>query len=89
MCAIAVTEPDTGSDVAAMRLKATKCEGGWILDGVKTWCTMAGKAGVLLVLARSNPDRSLGHKGLSERSKRTRMTDTISSIVKHREARCV
>jgi (2S)-methylsuccinyl-CoA dehydrogenase len=65
LCAIAVTEPDTGSDVAAMRLKATKCEGGWILDGVKTWCTMAGKAGVLLVLARSNPDRSLGHRGLS------------------------
>ncbi|HNC51712.1 MAG TPA: acyl-CoA dehydrogenase family protein [Accumulibacter sp.] len=65
LCAIAVTEPDTGSDVAAMRLKATKCEGGWLLDGVKTWCTMAGKAGVLLVLARSNPDRSLGHKGLS------------------------
>jgi len=65
LCAIAVTEPDTGSDVAAMRLKASKCAGGWILDGVKTWCTMAGKAGVLLVLARSNPDRSLGHKGLS------------------------
>jgi (2S)-methylsuccinyl-CoA dehydrogenase len=61
LCAIAVTEPDTGSDVAAMRLKATKCDGGWLLDGVKTWCTMAGKAGVLLVLARSNPDRSLGH----------------------------
>jgi alkylation response protein AidB-like acyl-CoA dehydrogenase len=65
LCAIAVTEPDTGSDVAAVRLKASKCEGGWILDGVKTWCTMAGKAGVLLVLARSNPDRSLGHRGLS------------------------
>ncbi len=65
LCAIAVTEPDAGSDVAAMRLKATKCDGGWILDGAKTWCTMAGKAGVLLVLARSNPDSSLGHRGLS------------------------
>jgi (2S)-methylsuccinyl-CoA dehydrogenase len=65
LCAVAVTEPDAGSDVAAMRLKATKCDGGWLLDGVKTWCTMAGKAGLLLVLARSNPDRSLGHKGLS------------------------
>lgn len=65
LCAIAVTEPDTGSDVAAMRLKATKCAGGWVLDGAKTWCTMAGKAGLLLVLARSNPDVSLGHKGLS------------------------
>ena len=65
LCAVAVTEPDTGSDVAAVRLKATKCDGGWILDGVKTWCTMAGKAGLLLVLARSNPDRALAHKGLS------------------------
>jgi (2S)-methylsuccinyl-CoA dehydrogenase len=65
LCAVAVTEPDAGSDVAAMRLKATKCNGGWILDGVKTWCTMAGKAGLLLVLARSNPERALGHKGLS------------------------
>ena len=65
LCAVAVTEPDAGSDVAAMRLKATKCEGGWMLDGAKTWCTMAGKAGVLLVLARSNPDPSLGHRGLS------------------------
>jgi len=65
LCAVAVTEPDTGSDVAAVRLKATKCDGGWTLDGVKTWCTMAGKAGLLLVLARSNPDRSLAHKGLS------------------------
>jgi len=65
LCAVAVTEPDAGSDVAAMRLKATKCDGGWMLDGAKTWCTMAGKAGVLLVLARSNPDASLGHRGLS------------------------
>jgi (2S)-methylsuccinyl-CoA dehydrogenase len=65
LCAVAVTEPDAGSDVAAIRLKASPCEGGWLLNGVKTWCTMAGKAGVLLVLARSNPDMSLGHKGLS------------------------
>jgi (2S)-methylsuccinyl-CoA dehydrogenase len=65
LCAVAVTEPDAGSDVAAMRLKATKVEGGWQLNGVKTWCTMAGKAGVLMVLARTNPDASLGHKGLS------------------------
>ncbi|MBK7000176.1 MAG: acyl-CoA/acyl-ACP dehydrogenase [Rhodoferax sp.] len=65
LCAVAVTEPDAGSDVAAMRLKATRCEGGWLLNGAKTWCTMAGKAGVLLVLARSNPDPTLGHRGLS------------------------
>ncbi len=65
LCAVAVTEPNYGSDVASMRLKATKTDGGWLLDGAKTWCTFGGKAGVLLVLARTNPDLSLGHRGLS------------------------
>lgn len=65
LCAVAVTEPNYGSDVAGVRLKATATEGGWILNGAKTWCTFGGKAGVLLVLARTNPDLSLGHKGLS------------------------
>ncbi|WP_258187270.1 acyl-CoA dehydrogenase family protein [Variovorax sp. WS11] len=65
LCAIAITEPDYGSDVAGLTLKGTKTEGGWLLDGAKTWCTFAGKAGVLMVVTRTNPDRSLGHKGLS------------------------
>ena len=65
LCAIAITEPDFGSDVASMRLKATATGDGWILDGSKSWSTFAGKAGVLLVLARTNPDLSLGHRGLS------------------------
>ncbi len=64
-CAVAITEPDYGSDVASMKLKATKVDGGWELNGNKTWCTFGGKAGVLLVLARTNPDPALGHKGLS------------------------
>lgn len=62
---MAVTEPNYGSDVANMRLKATKTEGGWLLNGAKTWCTFGGKAGVLLILARTNPDISIGHRGLS------------------------
>jgi (2S)-methylsuccinyl-CoA dehydrogenase len=65
LCAIAITEPDHGSDVASLTLKATRVPGGWRLDGAKTWCTFAGKAGVLMVVARTNPDRSAGHKGLS------------------------
>lgn len=65
LCAVAVTEPDFGSDVAAMKLPAVKVPGGWKLNGAKTWCTFGGKAGVLLVLARTNPDPKLGHKGLS------------------------
>ncbi|WP_336270464.1 acyl-CoA dehydrogenase family protein [Vreelandella arctica] len=65
LCAIAITEPDYGSDVASLGLKATQVEGGWVLNGSKTWCTFAGKAGMLLAMARSEPDTSLGHKGLS------------------------
>jgi (2S)-methylsuccinyl-CoA dehydrogenase len=65
LCAIAMTEPDHGSDVASLTLRADRVEGGWRLNGAKTWCTFAGKAGVLMVVARTDPDRSLGHKGLS------------------------
>jgi (2S)-methylsuccinyl-CoA dehydrogenase len=64
LCAIAITEPDFGSDVANLGLKATPSVGGWRLDGAKTWCTFAGKAGVLMVVARTG-DRASGHRGLS------------------------
>lgn len=66
LCAISITEPDYGSDVAQLKLRATKCEGGWHLNGAKTWCTFAGRAEVLLVLARTSPDTALGHRGLSQ-----------------------
>lgn len=65
LCAIAITEPDFGSDVASLALKATRTEGGWLLNGTKTWCTFAGKAGLLMVVTRTDPDRSAGHRGLS------------------------
>lgn len=65
MAAVAVTEPDFGSDVAGMKVSATKTDGGWLLNGCKTWCTFAGYADTLLVLARTDPDMGLKHKGLS------------------------
>jgi (2S)-methylsuccinyl-CoA dehydrogenase len=65
LVAIAVTEPDCGSDVAAVRLRASPTAGGWLLNGAKTWCTFAGRAGLLLVLARTDPDPARGHRGLS------------------------
>ncbi|MGC3986996.1 MAG: acyl-CoA dehydrogenase family protein [Pseudorhodoferax sp.] len=65
LCAIAMTEPDHGSDVASLALKATRVAGGWRLDGAKTWCTFAGKAGLLMVVARTDPDKAAGYKGLS------------------------
>ena len=65
MNAVAVTEPDYGSDVAGIKVTAIPTDGGWLLNGVKTWCTFAARADVLMVLARTNPDRSVGHRGLS------------------------
>ncbi len=65
LCAVAVTEPNYGSDVAGVKLKASPVEGGWKLNGAKTWCTFGGKAGVLMVLARTHPDPAQGYRGLS------------------------
>lgn len=62
---VMVTEPDYGSDVAGVKVAATPTGGGYLINGVKTWCTFAGRADTLMVLARTNPDRSAGHRGLS------------------------
>jgi (2S)-methylsuccinyl-CoA dehydrogenase len=63
--AIAVTEPDFGSDVAGLNTTATATEGGWLISGTKTWCTFAARADVLVLLARTDPDRGAAHRGLS------------------------
>ncbi|CAN5468669.1 acyl-CoA dehydrogenase family protein [soil metagenome] len=65
MNAVAVTEPDYGSDVAGVKVTATPTEGGWLINGVKTWCTFGARADVLLLLARTDTDRTKGHRGLS------------------------
>ena len=63
LAAVAVTEPDFGSDVAGIVTAAAPVEGGWVVNGVKTWCTFAARADVLMLLARTDPDRSLAHRG--------------------------
>jgi (2S)-methylsuccinyl-CoA dehydrogenase len=70
MAAVAVTEPDFGSDVAGLKVTATPAEGpggdaGYVINGVKTWCTFAARADVLMLLARTDPDRTKAHRGLS------------------------
>lgn len=65
LCAVATTEPDFGSDVAGLKVTATATDNGWLLNGTKTWCTFAGRATALMVLARTNPDPAIGHRGLS------------------------
>jgi (2S)-methylsuccinyl-CoA dehydrogenase len=65
LAAVAVTEPDFGSDVAGIVTAAAPVDGGWVINGVKTWCTFAARADVLMLLARTDPDRSLAHRGIS------------------------
>ncbi len=64
MVCVAVTEPNTGSDVARVAVTATKTESGYLLNGEKTWATFAGRAEILCLLARTGSPDS-GHKGLS------------------------
>jgi (2S)-methylsuccinyl-CoA dehydrogenase len=65
MVGVMVTEPDYGSDVAHLKVTATAADGGYRINGVKTWATFAGRANLLMLLARTDPDRSVGHRGLS------------------------
>jgi (2S)-methylsuccinyl-CoA dehydrogenase len=64
MVGIMVTEPDFGSDVANVKVGATAVDGGYRINGVKTWATFAGRANVLMLLARTDPGTA-GHRGLS------------------------
>ena len=59
------TEPDTGSDLASVRTRARRSgEGGWIVDGAKTWITHAARADLMTLLVRSDADTP-GYGGLS------------------------
>jgi acyl-CoA dehydrogenase len=63
LAAFAVTEPEAGSDLAGVRTQATSDGQVWRLNGVKTFISNAGLAGLYTVLARSQD--TPGHKGLS------------------------
>ena len=65
MVGVMVTEPDFGSDVAGIKVSATRSDRGYLVNGVKTWATFAGRADLLMLLARTDSDRSVGHRGLS------------------------
>ncbi len=58
------SEPDAGSDLAAIRSTATKVDGGWVLSGQKTWSTRAVFADWAFGLFRSDPEAPR-HSGLT------------------------
>jgi len=64
--AFALSEPDAGSDVAAMSTTARRDGDGWVLDGVKTWISNAGIADRYVIFARSDDGAGTrGTKGIS------------------------
>lgn len=82
--AICITEPDAGSDATAMRTRAVKRGGEWVIDGVKHWITGAGVSRIHLIFARAFDEagRDLGIGGfLAERGapglEMTRREDTM------------
>ncbi|MGP4055436.1 acyl-CoA dehydrogenase family protein [Mycobacterium sp. 4D054] len=64
---IGMSEPDSGSDLASVRTKATPVDGGWSLSGTKVWTSGAHRAHAFIVLARTAPvDPAHRHDGLSQ-----------------------
>ncbi len=63
--AFALSEPDAGSDAAALRAQATRVDGGWVLEGTKSWVTSGSAADVILVMARTDAgDDRKGARGI-------------------------
>jgi acyl-CoA dehydrogenase len=63
IAALAITEPDAGSDVAAIRTYARKVPDGYVVDGAKTFITGGVRADVIVTAVRTTPEG--GHRGLS------------------------
>jgi alkylation response protein AidB-like acyl-CoA dehydrogenase len=63
---IGMSEPDSGSDLAAVRTKADKVERGYVINGAKIWTSNAHRVHYLIVLARTEPLGQDRHAGLSQ-----------------------
>lgn len=63
---IGMSEPDSGSDLASVRTRATQIGGGWVLNGQKVWTTNAHQSHYMIALVRTSGQPSDRHKGLSQ-----------------------
>jgi alkylation response protein AidB-like acyl-CoA dehydrogenase len=58
-----LTEPDTGSDAANLRTRATKTDDGWSISGQKMWISLGSVSEFALIFAQTDPEKK--HKGLA------------------------
>jgi alkylation response protein AidB-like acyl-CoA dehydrogenase len=63
---IGMSEPDSGSDLAAVRTRAVKVDGGWSITGNKVWTSSAHRAHYLIALVRTAPKEEERHAGLTQ-----------------------
>jgi alkylation response protein AidB-like acyl-CoA dehydrogenase len=63
---IGMSEPNTGSDLASVGTRATRCEGGWRLNGSKIWTTNAHHSHYMIALVRSSGEPENRQNGLSQ-----------------------
>ncbi|WP_137921006.1 acyl-CoA dehydrogenase family protein [Hydrogenophaga sp. 2FB] len=63
---IGLSEPDSGSDLASIRTRADKVDGGWLINGAKIWTSLAAKAHFMSALVRTTPGLENRHAGLSQ-----------------------
>jgi alkylation response protein AidB-like acyl-CoA dehydrogenase len=59
------SEPEAGSDIAAVRCRARLEGDQWVIDGQKVWTTFGHRADWLYVVCRTDPDPALRHRGLT------------------------
>jgi len=58
-----LTEPDTGSDAANQKTRATRVDGGWSISGSKMWISLGNNAKVAMIFAQTDPAQ--GHRGIA------------------------
>ncbi|MEQ9005252.1 MAG: acyl-CoA dehydrogenase family protein [Pseudomonadales bacterium] len=63
---IGMSEPNSGSDLASVRTRAERVEGGWLINGTKLWSTDAHRNHYMIALVRTEPPGDNRHAGLSQ-----------------------
>ena len=75
---IGMSEPDSGSDLASIRTRASRTDGGWLLNGTKIWTSGAHLHDYMIALVRTNPEAERKHDGMSQLLIDLKNTDGIT-----------